>query len=462
MSEALRIALGAGAREGFEILGLLLLLWSALRAAERPDLERPMLSGTATGLLAGGLVGFFLLSAPERGPGRAWAFAGLSFHGVLFFSSVFFLGRPALFGRRARPLIFLLSALLVLFEAGGLAWVFRGILESADSPPAVLAAGLAGLLLPCLLFPLLRGPLARIDWTAFWTPAAIVLSLGTFRLMTGGVPEFAGEDLMISIQRGIGPWLSDMIRHLRDILLIAEHPYLPQPAEGLMRYLGGDRVAMSLMLVAVFFPPVWILARLAAAPDPEVRRIEVGARRRMVLAQFRQDIFFRGIPMMLSFVVVVFLVHSANLTLNPLYDPAPVVVTADEGAEELTIPLADDQGDFRDGKVRRYLYFYGDRKIVFLALMKPDGSVAAALDECEICRPAAWNTKAIGYAQRGKHLVCKYCVTPIPVSTFGQPGGCNPIPLKSSFDEQNLYIAVQDLVETWNWAQKLEKAGTHF
>ena len=137
-------------------------------------------------------------------------------------------------------------------------------------------------------------------------------------------------------------------------------------------------------------------------------------------------------------------------------------VVAEEDRELIKIPLADNNGDFADQKMRRYAYFYGDKKIVFLAIMKPDGSLATTLDECEICRPSSWNTKAIGYAQRGKNMVCKYCVTPITVETMGEPGGCNPIPFDSESDDNYIYIPLKNLIESWKWAQKLEKAGTHF
>lgn len=166
--------------------------------------------------------------------------------------------------------------------------------------------------------------------------------------------------------------------------------------------------------------------------------------------------------MMFGFLVILYLVHAANLTLNPLLDPKPVPVQPEEASEIIRIPLADASGDFSDRKIRKYVYYYGDRKIIFLAMERPDGAVATALDECEICRPAAWNTKAIGYAQRGENLVCKYCVTPISAHSFGEPGGCNPIPFESEFDEQYLYVPLKNLIGAWNAAQKIEKAGTHF
>ena len=59
-------------------------------------------------------------------------------------------------------------------------------------------------------------------------------------------------------------------------------------------------------------------------------------------------------------------------------------------------------------------------------MARGNGSLAVALDLCEICQPK-------GYAQLGgRYVFCKYCKTPIPVDAVGQPGGCNPIPLPSA------------------------------
>lgn len=462
MTEALTTAFGAGAREGFELALLLFLSASWLAGQGRLQLGRHLFIGAAAALALGLPVGATFLEPGSRIQ-QTWVFWSLASEFAVFYSSVFVINRSR---ERSGPpssiFLFILAFILLFFEAGALGSVLNSIGHSSESRPSAFAAGMAGLLAGLSPLPLASRFLLRLDWKGFWSLPSLLLSLGALRLATGGMSEFESQNLLISMQRGLEPLVRDAVRHIQGILLIPDHPYLPAPMSGFMDYMGGDRMAMSLMVLIVFFPPVWLLARLVAAPDPELRHIDVGAERRMKLALFRQDITFRGVPMMLSFLIIVFLVHSANLSLNPLFDPDPIPVVAEEDREVIKIPLADSKGDFTDQKMRRYAYFYGDKKIVFLAIMKPDGSLATTLDECEICRPAPWNTKAIGYAQRGKNMVCKYCVTPITVETMGEPGGCNPIPFESESDDNYIYIPLKNLIDSWKWAQKLEKAGTHF
>jgi len=464
VTESLLAAFLVALRESLELSLLLLLIDSYFKArsAERYG-ARAAGYGALAALVAGGAAGYAFLD-PDGGQRGLWAFWGSTSSGLLFFSSPFLLGKrlPA---RKARLgiLLFGTGFLLFFFEAGALASVLKGTGLALTNNGGAMLSGLAGLLAGLAILGLFsRFVLPRLDTSGVWSLSSLVLSLGAIRLASSGMDEFYEHDVVIGLQLGLTRWLSEAVHHVQALLLIAPHPYLEMPASGLMSFLGGDRIAMALTLAVIFFPPVWILGRLVAAPDPEVGHIRVGAEKRMTMALFRQDIFRQGIPMMAAFFLMVVQVHAANLSLNPLFDPKPVHVSADEDERVIRIPLADAAGDFSDRRIRKYVYFYGDRKIVFLAIQRPDGLVATALDECEICRPASWNVKAIGYAQRGENLVCKYCVTPISAHSVGDPGGCNPIPFESDADEQYLYIAVDKLIETWNEAQKIEKAGTHF
>ncbi len=463
MTDSFLTAFLVALREGLEISVILLLIESYLKGLPFPYKGgTALLSGVLVSLLAGGLTGYSILD-PDSGHRDLWTFWGAVTHATYFFGAPFLIGRRLPDGRRASlAVLFVTVLLLSFFEAGALASVLKGTGLAAGSMERSLISGMFGLITGLCGFAALSFlVLPRVNTAGLWSLSSLVLALGAFRLATGGLDEFHEQNLMISLQLGLGQWISGLVHDIQTILLIPPHSYLEMPFSGLMGFLAGDRVAMSVMLVLVFFPPVWILGRLVAAPDPEVGHIRVGAERRMKLAVFRRDIIWQGTPMMAAFLIVVFLVHAANLTLNPLFDPKPVPVAAEENGEVIRIPLADGSGDFGDRRIRKYLYYYGDKKIVFMAIQRPDGIIATALDECEICRPASWNTKAIGYAQRGENLVCKYCVTPISAHSVGEPGGCNPIPFESDYDENYLYVPLHNLIETWNAAQKIEKAGTH-
>jgi uncharacterized membrane protein len=179
------------------------------------------------------------------------------------------------------------------------------------------------------------------------------------------------------------------------------------------------------------------------------------------MAFFRKELIYKTMPVMATFISLVVILHAVNVSLNPLYEPPPVPVRESESGEVIKIQLSDKSGSFDDRKMRKYLYYYGNKQVIFIAMLKPDGTVGVALDECEICRPADWNTDAKGYAQKGDHLICKYCMTPIASATLNNPGGCNPIPIPFKSDDSAITIKTSDLVSTFNKLQELEKKGTH-
>jgi uncharacterized membrane protein len=71
-------------------------------------------------------------------------------------------------------------------------------------------------------------------------------------------------------------------------------------------------------------------------------------------------------------------------------------------------------------------------------MRKPDGQIATVLDACEICGP-------VGFYKSGNTVICRNCVAPINPQSVGQPGGCNPIPLKATTTADSIVIAEADL-----------------
>jgi uncharacterized membrane protein len=100
----------------------------------------------------------------------------------------------------------------------------------------------------------------------------------------------------------------------------------------------------------------------------------------------------------------------------------------------LSIPVAQ----VSDGDLHRYEVREGGTKVRFLLYQKPDGKVAAIFDACEICGP-------VGFFKGPNGLVCKNCASPINSQSVGTPGGCNPIPLRSTSDGGAIVIREADL-----------------
>jgi len=101
-----------------------------------------------------------------------------------------------------------------------------------------------------------------------------------------------------------------------------------------------------------------------------------------------------------------------------------------------TIPV----GQVADGDLHRYSATVDGKPVRFWLVKKPDGKIATLFDACEICGP-------VGFYKDGNNIVCKNCAAPINPQSVGQPGGCNPVPLKATVQGDSVVIAQRDLAE---------------
>jgi FTR1 family protein len=106
---------------------------------------------------------------------------------------------------------------------------------------------------------------------------------------------------------------------------------------------------------------------------------------------------------------------------------------------EVTVPTAQ----INDDKLHRYGVHVDDGKggsveVRFLLYKKPDGNIVSVADACQICGP-------VGFYVGSEGIVCKMCASPLNPGSVGQPGGCNPIPLKSTNANGQIVIASSDL-----------------
>lgn len=105
----------------------------------------------------------------------------------------------------------------------------------------------------------------------------------------------------------------------------------------------------------------------------------------------------------------------------------PVPVTLDNGAVRLPV------SSFSDGNLHRFELQDDGESVRFIAIRRPDQSIATAFDACAICGTQ-------GYYQKGPEIICRNCGSEIIIDTIGTAGGCNPIPLKSHIEGATLVI----------------------
>jgi uncharacterized membrane protein len=109
---------------------------------------------------------------------------------------------------------------------------------------------------------------------------------------------------------------------------------------------------------------------------------------------------------------------------------APLTVTGDFAK----IPVST----VNDGNLHRFAVESDGVSVRIIVLQRPDKSLVAAFDACEICGPK-------GFYQKGPNVICKNCASAILNSTIGERGGCNPIPLPSEVQGDQLVIPAAKL-----------------
>ena len=117
---------------------------------------------------------------------------------------------------------------------------------------------------------------------------------------------------------------------------------------------------------------------------------------------------------------------------------APVQAThlaAQDGTVEIpTSGLGDSDLHFYSADVN-------GKSLRFFVIRKGNGDFIAALDACQIC---GWS----GYRQQGQNVICRNCGAAIYVPSIGDPGGCNPVPVKSKVDAGNLMLDLSALASS--------------
>jgi high-affinity iron transporter len=184
----------------------------------------------------------------------------------------------------------------------------------------------------------------------------------------------------------------------------------------------------------------------APAAEPE----EIGAAARLARAQSQRQARARTVGAVLGLVIL------AVLGLGFVYSRPPVALSPATavriGADgTVRIPLAA----FHDMRLQRFQVTVHGQPVRFIAVPVDEKSgvpeIATAFDSCLICGPR-------GYYQEGSTVTCLHCGSAIYPPSIGQPGGCNPVPLKSRVEAGNLVLAANDLA---TGANLFQTSGAH-
>ena len=168
------------------------------------------------------------------------------------------------------------------------------------------------------------------------------------------------------------------------------------------------------------------------APPPPSGGTNSRALQRKALWSARKERLWSTAVYTCSFIFIVlvtaqFIYAKSTTSLSPAHE---VAFTAGEVSIQVS--------EVSDGELHRYSAKLDGQEVRFLIFKKPDGKIVTVLDACQICGP-------VGFYKSGNQIICKNCSAPVNPQSIGQPGGCNPIPLKSSINGEQITISQADL-----------------
>jgi high-affinity iron transporter len=247
----------------------------------------------------------------------------------------------------------------------------------------------------------------KINLQRFFRVTTVILYFVTFQLVVSGLHELSENGVLPSStteMRLIGPIVRNDLFFFVTMLALA----------GLMMLLEYKRRA-----------PVTLPA---TATPADKRRAEWTQRRE---------------KMWMSAVVVTSFVFIFLSTAEFIYAKSTTALSPTSPVTLVGSQVTVETAQINDDKLHRYGVRIDDGKggsaeVRFLLFKKPDGNIVSVADACHICGP-------VGFYIGSQGITCKMCASPLVPQSMGQPGGCNPIPLKSSIGGGEVIIQAADL-----------------
>ena len=333
-------------------------------------------------------------------------------------------------------LIFILTVVFFGPDSAASVLFLKELSFMKESPGMTVISALAGALIAFLMLFATVKFLKPFRIGKFFDLPQLLLFLAVVKLLGGGTRGVSEITLIPSIQRGFMKFAHDFIHQTFVLVMVPDHPLLKTTVWNFIGIFFGPNIALFAALFSLlFFPLMFIYHSLVRqVPEPEA---ETGARKRKIKYLLLSDRRRKALPVFLFIaLIIVSWFAGSGESVSRLYAPEPKPVVEDKGT--VLIPLNDPTMDLMDGALHKFALSHEGQEIRLLIIRKPDKTLSVCLDACEICPPE-------GYGQREDMVVCIYCSTPIPVSTLGKPGGCNPIPLKHTVEGGEIVISTADL-----------------
>ncbi len=397
-------------REGVEAALIVGITLAYLNKIGRTDLRRSVFAALAAAFVAS--IGCaILLSRLQLNEDifEGWVMLGAAFFVITMIIFMMKAGKKlkgeiegkigSLAGRGSQLGIFLFVFLMVLREGAETVLVLAGVTLNSNALLSFIGTVL-GVFAAVLFGVMFVKGTVRINLQKFFRVTTVILFFVAAQLVVSGLHELSENGKLPSSKREmslIGPIVSNEWFFFVTIVALA---------------------ALMVLFEA---------RRRQPLPVPESP-----AERRKALWSARRERLWMSAVYATSFLFIVmvtaeFIYAKSVSALSPA---TPVTFTSGS----LSIPLSQ----VSDGELHRFAARETGTDIRFLVYQKPDGKVVALFDACQICGP-------VGFFKGPNGLVCKNCSAPINGQSVGTPGGCNPVPLRSSADGNAIVIQEADL-----------------
>src|SRR5450755_861921 len=242
----------------------------------------------------------------------------------------------------------------------------------------------------------------RIDLRSFFRMTTVILMVIVVQLVITGLHELSESQVLPSSRREmalIGPIVSNEVFFFVAILALAG-------AMLLMEYRKRGTPAMEGLEGAALRKARWTVQR---------------ERLWMTASCLATGLFILSIT-------AEFIYAKSTTALS-----AAIPVSVVNGQVRIPVALASD------GNLHRFQIEEAGVHVRFIVIRRPDQSLVAAFDACQICGNQ-------GYYQKGPNVICKNCASAIFIPSIGVHGGCNPIPIPSQVESDQLVIAGDQLI----------------
>lgn len=404
-------------REGVEASLIVGIVFAYLVKIGRPELKKVVFWALGSALAAS-VLGAVLIARTHFNSDifEGWVMLAAA---LFVISMIWFMHKTArsmkgeIEGRVARTIqntsrlgLFFFVFLLVLREGVETVLILSAVSLNSTELLSFLGTALGVLVAVVFGVMFIRGSV-RIDLQRFFRVTTVILYFVVFQLVVSGLHELSENGVLPSSQaemRTIGPIVRNDLFFFVTMLALA----------ALMVLMEQRR-------------------RTPATLPETTSSVE---RRRIEWTQRREKLWMWavvGSAFVFIFLSTAQFIYAKSSTALSATTPVTLV------GDQVTVPATQ----ITDDQLHRFGVHVDDGagrspEVRFLLFKKPDGNIVSVADACNICGP-------VGFYMGSQGITCKMCASPLVPASMGQPGGCNPIPLKSTQANGQIVIAASDL-----------------